>query len=339
MEDESSRAVIIEAVRRNSALDLPHTLMNVLAASIASYGLLADSTAVVIGAMIVAMLLNPILGVSMGLAESDHRMIHKAGISLIGGLAAVFIAAFIIGLVHQEVPITNQITARTAPSFFDLVIALAGGAAGAYATVSLDLSVAFVGVAVATALVPPLSACAILLARGDMKMAEGALLLTFTNIVGIQFSSSVVFWLMGFRTITRIRKSLPSFLVRNAPSLVLVLVLAVVFLMNFKSLFSWQLFEARTRGILKKDLVAIPGSYLADVRFDKRDADLVIVRAVVRSPRPPSQTQVAEWEASLPLSPSRQRIELRIRYVNVAVIGATGVLFEDDNDSGKIRND
>jgi hypothetical protein len=75
------------------------------------------------------------------------------------------------------------------------------------------------------------------------------------------------------------------------------------------------------------------------VRFDKRDADLVIVRAVVRSPRPPSQTQVAEWEASLPLSPSRQRIELRIRYVNVAVIGATGVLFEDDNDSGKIRND
>ena len=289
MEDESSRAVIIEAVRRNSALDLPHTLMNVLAASIASYGLLADSTAVVIGAMIVAMLLNPILGVSMGL-QSDHSMIHKAGISLIGGLAAVFIAAFIIGLVHQEVPITNQITARTAPSFFDLVIALAGGAAGAYATVSLDLSVAFVGVAVATALVPPLSACAILLARGDMKMAEGALLLTFTNIVGIQFSSSVVFWLMGFRTITRIRKSLPSFLVRNAPSLVLVLVLAVVFLMNFKSLFSWQLFEARTRGILKKDLVAIPGSYLADVRFDKRDADLVIVRAVVRSPRPPSQT-------------------------------------------------
>ena len=173
MEDESSRTVIIEAVRRNSALDLPHTLMNVLAASIASYGLLADSTAVVIGAMIVAMLLNPILGVSMGLTESDHSMIHKAGISLIGGLAAVFIAAFIIGLVHQEVPITNQITARTAPSFFDLVIALAGGAAGAYATVSLDLSVAFVGVAVATALVPPLSACAILLARGDMKMAEG----------------------------------------------------------------------------------------------------------------------------------------------------------------------
>ena len=258
--------------------------------------------------MIVAMLLNPILGLSMGLAESDHSMIYQAGISLFGGFAAVFIADLIIGLANQEVPITNQIAARTAPSFFDLVIALAGGAAGAYATVSLELSVAFVGVAVATALVPPLSSCAILLARGEMKMAEGALLLTFTNIVAIQLSSSVVFWLMGFRTITRMSKSLPSFLVRNAPSLVLVLVLAAVFSINFKSVFAWQLFETRTRGILKKDLVAIPGSYLADVRFDKRDADRVIVRAVVRSPRPPSQTQVAEWEASLPLSQSGKKL-------------------------------
>ena len=333
MEDKASRVEIIETVRRNSALDIPHTLMNVLAASIASYGLLADSTAVVIGAMIVAMLLNPILGVSMGLAESDHSMIYKAGISLLGGFAAVFIAAFVIGLLNQEVPITNQITARTAPSFFDLVIALAGGAAGAYATVSLDLSVAFVGVAVATALVPPLSSCAILLARGDTKMAEGALLLTFTNIVAIQLSSSVVFWLMGFRTITRISKSLPSFLVRNALSIILVLALAAVFLINFNSVFSWQLFETRTRGVLKKDLMTIPGSYLADVRFDKRDADRIIVRAVVRSPGSPSQAQVAEWEAGLPLSPRRQKIELLIRHVDVAVIGSKGVLFEDDSDS------
>jgi len=204
MEEKSSRAVLIEAVRRNSALDIPHTLMNVLAASIASYGLLADSTAVVIGAMIVAMLLNPIRGVSMGLAESDHSLIYKAGISLLGGFAAVFIAAYIIGLANQEVPITGHITARTAPSFFDLVIALAGGVAGAYATVSPDLSVAFVGVAVATALVPPLSSCAILLARGDTKMADGALLLTFTNIVAIQLSSSVVFWLSPDLTIVDI---------------------------------------------------------------------------------------------------------------------------------------
>lgn len=333
MEEAPAKTAIVETVRRNAALDFPHTFLNVLSACMASYGLLADSTAVVIGAMIVAMLLNPILGVSMGLAESDYRMIFKSAISLLGGLGAGFVTALIIGWVHREIPITHQIEIRTAPNFFDLMIALAGGAAGAYATVALDLSVAFVGVAVATALVPPLSSCAILLARGDMKMAGGALLLTFTNIVAIQFAASVVFWLIGFRKITKRSKSLATFLIEDAPSLVIVLVLATVFLINLSNVFAWQLFETRTRGILKKDLVAIPGSYLAEVRFDKTDADRVIVRAVVRCPKPPSQNQVAEWETGLPLSPSRQRIELHVRHVDITVIGARGVLFDHDNES------
>ena len=69
-------------------------------------------------------------------------------------------------------------------------------------------------------------------------MAEGALLLTFTNIAAIQLSSSVVFWSMGFRRITRISKSLPFFLICDAPSLVAVAVLTAVFLVNFKSVFS-----------------------------------------------------------------------------------------------------
>lgn len=333
MEEASSKTAIVETVRRNAALDFPHTFLNILSACMASYGLLADSTAVVIGAMIVAMLLNPILGISMGLAESDHRMIYKSAISLFGGLGVGFVTALIIGWVHHDIPIAHQIEIRTEPNFFDLMIALAGGAAGAYATVALDLSVAFVGVAVATALVPPLSSCAILFARGDMKMASGALLLTFTNIVAIQLAASVVFWLMGFRKITKPSKSLTTFLVQSAPSLVIVLVLAAVFLINLSNVFAWQLFETRARGILRKDLLAIPGSYLADVRFDKTDADRVIVRAIVRSPKPPLQEQVAEWETGLPLSPSRQRLELHVRHVDITVIGAKGVLFDRNNDS------
>lgn len=333
MDEKSPKGATIDAVRRNAALDIPHTLMNMLAACIASYGLLADSTAVVIGAMIVAMLLNPILGVSMGLAECDHSMIRKAGVSLVAGLGAVFATAFIVGLIHREIPLTHQIVVRTTPGFFDLMIALAGGAAGAYATAAVELSVAFVGVAVATALVPPLSSCAILLARGDMKMAGGALLLTFTNIVAIQLAASVVFWLMGFRAITRISKSLSSFLVRDAPSLLTLLVLAAIFLVNFKSVFSWQLYETRTRGALKRELLPIPGAYLAETRFDKTDAERLIVRAVVRSPRPPSPGEVAGWESSLPIPPSRQRIELRVRHVDITVIGAKGVLFEEGNGS------
>ena len=86
---------------------------------------------------------------------------------------------------------------RTSPNFFELMIALAGGAAGAYASISPRLSVAFVGVAIATALVPPLASCGLLLARGDFDLAEGAFLLAVMNIVAIQSRASFVMWVSG----------------------------------------------------------------------------------------------------------------------------------------------
>jgi uncharacterized membrane protein len=95
--------------------------------------------------------------------------------------------------------LTGEIYARTALNLMDLMIALGGGAAGAFVMTSPRLSVAFVGVAIATALVPPLSASAICLARGDYGLAFGAFGLAFTNIVAIQMASSFVMWIGGFR--------------------------------------------------------------------------------------------------------------------------------------------
>ena len=177
--------------------------MNVLAATMASYGLFANSPAVVISAMVVAMLLGPIVGVSLALVDIDMKFLLKSLTSLLVGVIGVMITAFVVGTVHKDMPITNEIMARTAPNLLDLMVALAGGAAGAYATVSPRLSIAFVGVAIATALVPPLSAASILFARGEIDLAFGALLLTFTNMVAIQFAASVVLWLSGFKRISR----------------------------------------------------------------------------------------------------------------------------------------
>jgi uncharacterized hydrophobic protein (TIGR00271 family) len=124
--------------------------MNALAATIASYGLFANSPAVVIGAMLVALLMGPIVGVSLALVDSDAGILLKSLLSLLSGVVGVLVTAFIIGAVHKDMPITSEIIARTAPNFLDLMIALAGGAAGAYATVSFRLSLALVGVAIAT---------------------------------------------------------------------------------------------------------------------------------------------------------------------------------------------
>ena len=101
--------------------------MNALATVIASYGLLPNSPAVVIGAMVVAMLLGPISGVALGLNEGDETLLDSALRSLIGGIVIV------IGFIHRDVPLTDEILSRTDARLFDLIIALAGGAAGAVA--------------------------------------------------------------------------------------------------------------------------------------------------------------------------------------------------------------
>jgi uncharacterized hydrophobic protein (TIGR00271 family) len=150
---------IRESIRKGAKFDKAHLLMNVLAATIASYGLFVNSPAVVIGAMIIGMLLGPIAGVSLALVDSDIKFLIRSLSSLLAGVTGVMVTAFILGTIHKEIPITDEIMALTSPNLLDLMIALAGGAAGAYATVSPRLSIAFVGVAVTTAVFSQYSVC------------------------------------------------------------------------------------------------------------------------------------------------------------------------------------
>jgi uncharacterized hydrophobic protein (TIGR00271 family) len=320
-----------ENIRIGAAFNKAHLLMNVLAATIASYGLLANSPAVVIGAMIVAMLLGPIAGISLALVDSDMKCLMKSLFSLLTGAIGVTVTAFIVGTIHKNIPITNEIMVRTAPNLLDLMIALAGGAAGAYATVSPYLSIAFVGVAIATALVPPLSSASILLAHGEVNLALGALLLAFTNIVAIQFAFSVVLWFTGFRRVTHTSElSLLTFVKRNIVSITILLILAVMLSISLQRIVAKQLFETTTRFTLQQEINASPGSYLVGVRFETVPGT-TIVRGVVRGPAPPSASQVAAMEAQLPSPPNGTPVELRIRFVQTTIINRNGPLYTDVN--------
>ena len=239
------RETVRESIRTGAALSNAYLLMNVLAATIATYGLFANSPAVVISAMIVAVLLGPIVGISLALVDIDMKLLLKSLTSLLAGAIGVMITAFLIGTIHKDMPLTNEIVARTAPNLLDLMVALAGGAAGAYATVSPRLSIAVVGVAIAVALVPPLSVAGILFARGEVGLAFGALLLTFTNMVAIQFASSVVLWLNGFRRVSR-TSGLPllAFAKGNFISIVILLALAVLFTTSLRRAVAVKLYEA-----------------------------------------------------------------------------------------------
>lgn len=188
---DSVRANVRANIDLNSQFDAAYVIMNGLATVVACYGLFANSPAVVIGAMIIAMLLGPIAGVSLGLVDGNNALVGKALPTLIGGFSVVYGTAFMLGMIHHDIPLTDEIYGRTTPNLIDLLIALGGGAAGAFSMISPRLSVAFVGVAIATALVPPFSSSAICLARGEFELAFGAFLLAFTNIVAIQVAGSL----------------------------------------------------------------------------------------------------------------------------------------------------
>lgn len=173
-------------------------VMMALSVVIAVMGLATDSTAVVIGAMLVAPLMTPVLAVAAAASMGMLRRLLTAGtlvfVTSVGSvLLAWGLAAAVPGL-----SLNDEIVARTSPQGADMVVALAAGAAGAYATTRPSISAALPGVAVAVALVPPLATIgvAIELERGDL--AEGAFLLYCANLFGIILMSVAVFLLAGF---------------------------------------------------------------------------------------------------------------------------------------------
>jgi uncharacterized hydrophobic protein (TIGR00271 family) len=322
----SERDQIRSSIRDGAKLSLAYVMMNILASTIACYGLFANSTAVVIGAMIVAMLLGPIAAAALALVEGEQRNFFASIGTLLVGLLCVVGTALVLGLIHKDIPITAEIMARTAPNFTDLMIALAGGAAGAYATMNPRLSVAFVGVAIATALVPPLCAGSILMVRGEYALGLGCYLLTFTNIVAIQFSSSVVLWLSGVRHRSDSNKTgVLGFIKGNFFSLAITAVLAVFLTSNLRAVVSKQNFETDVQRTLRNAIEEVPGNYLVETRFNESQ-DKMIVRAIVRGPSAPSSVQVASLSAKLPSAPHNRVIDFRVRFVQTTIITPKGEL-------------
>jgi uncharacterized hydrophobic protein (TIGR00271 family) len=311
-------------IEDGSSFNVPYVVMNTLATIVACYGLLENSPAVVIGAMIIAMLLGPIAGVALALVDGNPKLLLKALGAEIGGVLNVLVVALVVGLVHKDIPITHEIMARTAPNFLDLLVALAGGAAGAYATISPRLSAAFVGVAVATALVPPLSSCSMLLARGEYMLAAGAFLLAFTNIVAIQVASSFVMWASGIRQREHV-------LNRNLVSIGIVLLLTGVLFNNLRVLTEGALFEAKVSKILRTELNGLPGSYLAEVRYEHDRSDhKTVIRAVVRGPQELTAAQVGALEDGLPKPADGTHLELRLRQIHATVMTRSGPIFSEE---------
>jgi uncharacterized hydrophobic protein (TIGR00271 family) len=160
----------------------------VLAAVIASAGVVADSTATVIGAMIVAPLMTPILGTALAIVLADRSQVRSGVVLVVAGAASVVAVGFLLGLVIQTdvtAATNSQVAGRVSPRLIDLVAALATGLVGAFALLRADVSDTLPGVAIAISLVPPLAVVGLTLESGAYAEAWGALLLFGTNVTAI----------------------------------------------------------------------------------------------------------------------------------------------------------
>lgn len=185
------RALTLASVARDARLEPKFMLLVVLAAAIATLGLLQSSTAVVIGAMLVSPLLGPIMGIGFGLATVEAALIKRSLVSLGVGVVLAIVVAMLIVWLSPIADVTPELRARTQPTLLDLGVAVVGGIAGVFA-IMRRLSGVMVGVAIATALVPPLSTVGFGLATGRPEFALGAGLLFLTNALAIAFSATLV---------------------------------------------------------------------------------------------------------------------------------------------------
>jgi uncharacterized hydrophobic protein (TIGR00271 family) len=191
-------------LREESEPDFDFFVMAILSCMIATFGLLTDSAATIIGAMLVAPLMSPVLGIGLASIRGDAILLRNAVKSLLQGALLIVIISALIALTNRLLPLINLqdipgvVISNSRPSPFHLGIALAGGLAASFALVQPNLSAALPGVAIATALAPPLCTIGVGLALGDWNIAGGALLMFFTNVITIAASAMFIFWALGF---------------------------------------------------------------------------------------------------------------------------------------------
>lgn len=195
-----------ETVVQGATDDLEYYVLLILSCLIATFGLYNNSPATIIGAMIVAPLMGPILGFSAGMLWGSWKVIWEAVTTLFKGIALVLFITSLMTYLIPFIEITSEMAARSHPSLADIVIALACGSIGAYAYVNNKVSSAIPGVAISVALMPPL--CTIGIGLGlvlkqllaglplDWQLTQGAILLFLVNLVGISLAASVVFYLV-----------------------------------------------------------------------------------------------------------------------------------------------
>ncbi len=325
------RSAIRARVWRMSQPDRPFVLLLVLSTIIAACGLLAGSAAVVIGAMLIAPLMGPILGVALGVALGDSIVLRRALWSEVIGVALAVGLSAAIGLVPLQLGYGPEITSRTTPTLYDLVIALCAGAAAAYALVDARVSPTLPGVAIATALVPPLAACGLCVARQRWSWAGGAFLLFVANSIAITTVGAATFLALGLRrpgggAASRLGPRARRFAVH----LLALIVVGAYMTRTLMGLIADHRLAESLRRVVQEEIADSLGAQLTDLRSDRRPGAIEVM-ATVLTAHPMDSETVARIESA-----ARERVDPTVHMVLRSVVthdmDAAGPVFVPDEE-------
>jgi uncharacterized hydrophobic protein (TIGR00271 family) len=275
--------------------------MLTLSALIATAGVLTDSTATVIGAMIIAPLATPIMGVALGLATREAgAAARSARFVVAGGVLVVLIGTvFGWGLPSSFDLLGNsQISGRTSPGLLDLVAAVATGFAGAIALARRDVGTVLPGVAIAISLVPPLAVVGVCLGDGAPGLALGALVLFLSNLVALVLAGTLVFTVLAYTALARAATATGGSRRKTYLSLALLTVLvAVPLLANTIGNLYLSLVTSRVETTAEEWLSGQPGASVSEVAFSGSD---LVIKVQTPSDLPPIDQLLVDLEDDLP---------------------------------------
>ena len=203
------------SLKDNALIRGSYISLIILSSILATLGLFLNSAAVVIGAMLLAPLMSPIITISMGILRQDLNLLRVSAKTLIIGTILALSVSALMALLMPYEHLTAEMNGRMQPTILDMLVALVSGVAGAYVTARTQISKSLPGVAIAVALVPPLCVAGVGIGWGQFDVFSGAFLLYITNLAGITFASAVTFMILGYAPFRLARKGLVTALITS----------------------------------------------------------------------------------------------------------------------------